>query len=259
MAPVAFFGWSSPDLPEEIVVDCFLPTGVLVPLKTNVTASLSEIKKNLFKEAEGYPLFGRLGKSSKYSFLCINEKGKREQLLDENLKLRDVRPFRPVLKLLERQGQDAGDTKLDAKIKFLMRQTPAELEGKENDEVMNFRQKYLKISLLESQSRRKLSWEERAMSTYPSELCEDPVPEYVSNKLRNGHYELNVYLPPGDDVEWLNIPLGIYPADVIYVFRSRSQQRKEIIGNIKDYVLKIVGKDEYFFGDYVMENFKVSN
>ena len=258
MSPGAFYGWNSPDLPDVIVVDCFLPTGVLVQLKCRVTASLSVIKTQLFKEAERYPLFGRLGKSTQYCFLCINEKGKREEILDEELKLTDVRPFRPVLKLLERQGEHwAANRKLDAKIKYLLGKTPAELEGKVTEEVLSFRQKYFKIAMLESQLRRTRSWTERAMATFPSELCDDQVPEFVTQKLRKGHFELDVCLPPGKEVEQLNIPLGILPADVIYVFRSRSNPRKEIITNIKDYVLKIVGKEEYFLGDQTMEDYKV--
>ena len=257
MPPATLFSWTSPDLPNELVVDCFLPTGVLVPLPCQVSSTLAEIKTKLFHEAQNYPLFNRLEEESKYSFMCINEKGKRETLLDETLKLIDVRPFRPVLKLFERQGDDKGDTKLDAKIKFLMRQTPAELEGKQNEEVENFRQEYLKISLNESRERRKSSWEERAAAAYPSDVCLDPIPDYISKNLLNGKYHLVVYLPPGDDFERLEVPTGITPSDVVYVFGSRTEQRKKAIANHKDYVLKIVGSDEYLLGNYNMENYQV--
>ena len=257
MPAATFLGWTLPDLPSELTVDCFLPTGVLVPLQCSVTASLAEIKTALFKEAQNYPLFSRLEQESNYCFMCINQKGKRETLLDESLKLTDVRPFRPLLKLLEKQIDEKGDTKLDAKIKFLMRQTPAELEGKQNEEVVNFRQEYLKISSQESRERRKSTWEERAASTCPSEICIDPLPDNVSKQLRNGKYDLNVYLPPGDDHERLDVPLGINPSDVVYVFRNRSEKRKMGMGNDKDYVLKIVGKEEYLLGSSNLENFRV--
>lgn len=257
MPAAAFYGWTSPDLSEELTVDCFLPTGVLVPLECKVNETLAEIKTKLFETAQNYPLFNRLEEESNYCFLCINEKGKRETLFDESLKLTDVRPFRPVLKLLEKQGDDKGESKLNAKIKFLMRQTPAELEGKQNEEVIHFRQEYLKISLNESRERRKSSWEERAASTFPSDVCMDPIPDYVSRNLRNGKCDLIVYLPPGDDFERLEIPTGINASDVVYVFRSRSEERRRSIANDKDYVLKIVGKDEYLLGNYNMENYQV--
>lgn len=257
MAPMVFFGWTSPDLPKELTVDCFLPTGVLVPLQCLVSETLAEIKAKLFKSAHNYPLFSRLDKASNYCFLCINEKGKRETLLDETLKLTDVRPFRPVLKLLEKGNDEKGNCKLDAKIKFLMRQTPAELEGKQNEEVVNFRQEYLKISLKESRERRKSTWEDRALSMYPSEISFDPLPDYVYDKLHNDKYNVIVYLPPGDDVEELEIPLGINPCDVVYVFRQNSEERKRAIESDKDHVLKIVGKDEYLLGNYHMDSFQV--
>ena len=204
-------------------------------------------------------MFNRLEEQSNYCFLCINEKGKRETLLDESLKLTDVRPFGPVLKLLEKQGDDKGDSKLDAKIKFLMRQTPAELERNPNEEVVNFRQEYLKLSFDNSRERRKSSWEERAASTYPADVCMDPVPAYVTANFRNGKFDLIVYLPPGDDFERLEIPTGINPSDVVYVFRGRSEKRKELIPNDKDFVLKIVGKDDYLLGNHNMENYQVCN
>ena len=258
MAPTIFFGWASADLPKEITVDCFLHTGVLVPLQPKPTSSLSEIKNVLFREAKHYPLFNRLSKPTSYCFVCVNEKGKRERLLDESLSLIDVKPFRPVLKLLERQTQETSTTQLDAKIKFLMRQTPAELEDNENDEVRSFRQKYLKLSLSESRKRRDTSWENRAMSTYPSDICDTPVPGFVLDKLNNGHYEVVVYLPPGDDHECLNIPLGIEPVDVVFVFKDKRPARKASMSDVKDYVIKIVGKQEYFLGKHNMEEFSVS-
>lgn len=256
---MAFYGWTSPNLPKELTVDCFLPTGVLVPLQSKINATLAEIKTKLFKAARDYPLFNRLDQESKYCFLCINEKGKRETLLDETLKLTDVKPFRPVLKLLEKHGDDKGNIKLDAKIKFLMRRAPAELEGKQNDEVLSFRQVYLKLTMNESRERRKSSWEVRAASTYPSDVCADIVPEYVSKKILHDKFNINVYLPPGDDIERLEIPTGVNPCDVIYVFRTRSEGRKRDIPNDKDYVLKIVGKDEYLLGNNRMENYQVCN
>ena len=257
MAPAAFFGWTSPNLPKELTVDCFLPTGVLVPLQCNVDATLAEIKTRLFEAAQTYPLFNRLEAKSNYWFLCINEKGKRETLLDESLKLTDVKPFRPVLKLLEKQGDDKADSKIDAKIKFLMRQTPAELEGKQNEEVANFRQDYLRITLKESRERRKSSWEVRAAATYPTDIYMDPLHEHVARKLRNGKFDLILYLPPGDDFERLDLPIGTNASDAIFIFRQRSEGRRKAIPNDKDYVLKIVGKDEYLLGDVNLEYYKV--
>lgn len=50
-------------------VDFFLPTGIMVNMKVNTSATLAQLKEDLFKEAKAYPLFKLLKDQSFYNFL----------------------------------------------------------------------------------------------------------------------------------------------------------------------------------------------
>ena len=69
------YGRALPPLPGEKPtaqfqsVDFFLPTGIMVNMKVNTTATLGELKVKLFGEAKGYPLFKLLKDQSFYNFL----------------------------------------------------------------------------------------------------------------------------------------------------------------------------------------------
>ena len=67
------FGRALPPLPGEKPsvqsVDFFLPTGIMLSMNVNTTATLSQLREDLFKEAKTYPLFKLLKDQSFYNFL----------------------------------------------------------------------------------------------------------------------------------------------------------------------------------------------
>lgn len=66
-------GRALPPLPGEkpstVPVDFFLPTGIVVNMSVNTTATLAKLKEDLFREAKSYPLFKLLKDQSFYNFL----------------------------------------------------------------------------------------------------------------------------------------------------------------------------------------------
>lgn len=66
-------GRALPPLPGEKpavqMVDFFLPTGIMVNMNVSTSATLRQIKEDLFKKAKGYPLFKLLKDQSFYNFL----------------------------------------------------------------------------------------------------------------------------------------------------------------------------------------------
>lgn len=54
---------------EDINIDFFLPTGLLIPLQVNLQFTLREVKEALYKEAKNYPLFFLLKNEGFYNFL----------------------------------------------------------------------------------------------------------------------------------------------------------------------------------------------
>ena len=50
-------------------VDFLLPTGVVIPMQVDPSATLGDIKEDLYREAKKYPLFALLKDQSFYNFL----------------------------------------------------------------------------------------------------------------------------------------------------------------------------------------------
>lgn len=91
-------------MPSQIVVDCLLPTGVLVPLLCNRDATLEKVKADLWVEAKKYPLYWKLLEAESYIFLAITQDAEREEFYDETRRLCDLRLFQPILKIMEPLG-----------------------------------------------------------------------------------------------------------------------------------------------------------
>lgn len=259
MAPaVDFIEWNSSDLPEQIVIDCYLPTAVLVPLLSTVNTSLAKIKEDLFSEAKTYPLFRRLQSSANYCFVCVNQKGKREELVDERLCLRDVRPFRPVLKLVERQGAREKEL-VDWKIKFLMGKTPKEFEDTRDVQIASFRSKYQSIASKVCSERRGKNWDFRSMYSFPPELHDSAeAPRHVLDKLIDGHFLVLVGFKRNVADQPFHVAAESTPLDVLdKAIQKLPSVLKRDVEEIRNYTLKIKGREAYLFGNYPLLQYQV--
>jgi phosphatidylinositol-4,5-bisphosphate 3-kinase len=91
-------------MPSLIVVDCLLPTGILVPCTCNRDATLEVIKADLWLESKKYPLHSQLADKESYIFVGITQDAEREEFYDETRRLCDLRLFQPILKVMEPLG-----------------------------------------------------------------------------------------------------------------------------------------------------------
>lgn len=76
--------------------------------------------QDLWEEASKFPLHGMLHDASSYVFSCVNDMSEPEELVDENKRLCDVRPFLAVLKVIERMGDDKAEKTLNVQISRLI-------------------------------------------------------------------------------------------------------------------------------------------
>ena len=104
MAPSSGELWGHHLMPQLIHVDCLMPNGVIVTLKSYRDYPLSSIKTDLWKEARNYPLFHLLQDPNLYIFVSVTLDAEREEFYDESRRLCDLRLFQPVLKLVEPKG-----------------------------------------------------------------------------------------------------------------------------------------------------------
>jgi phosphatidylinositol-4,5-bisphosphate 3-kinase len=262
MAPAMdFIQWNSSDIPVKVEVNCFLPTGVLVPIMSTVNTSLGEIKSQLFHEARTYPLYQKLLSPNKYNFICISSKGKRETIEDERLTLRDVRPFRPFLKLVERQGVREKEIQ-DSKIKFLMGKTPREFDATNDIQISSFRSKYVSIAMKASGERKQREWDERSMCTYPPDLYDsNEIPKHIVSKLMDNTFLVSVYTltnPGNKDRLDFHAYRDWKASDVLAkALQIKAEKLRRTIDDMSNFTLKVKGKESYLLGNFPLLQYKV--
>ncbi|XP_076472757.1 phosphatidylinositol 4,5-bisphosphate 3-kinase catalytic subunit alpha isoform-like [Babylonia areolata] len=135
--------WGHHLMPSKIVVDCLLPTGVLVPCECNRDATLEVIKANLWMEAKKYPLYAKLSEPESYIFVAITQDAEREEFYDETRRLCDLRLFQPILKIMEPLG-NREEKMLNYEIGMLIGMPVNEFNENKDLEVMTFRRNVLK-------------------------------------------------------------------------------------------------------------------
>ena len=240
--------WDSYEPASLVNVDCFLPTGVVIQLQVRIEAPLSEIKNRLWREASNYPLFNLLKDASAYVFVCVNQKGKQEELLDESRQLIDVRPFRPLLKLIHKKG-DNEEKLFNSHIGNLIGKSLHEFHQMQNAEVDDFRRKYRQFAEKIASERRQLDWMGRAMYAYPPEIETTQPPSHIEiNLMENRRFVVYVAINNNraslQDMHTFNVPADAFPEELlVLVLKRRSIVMGDLdLENQADCVLKIVGQ-----------------
>ena len=269
MAPSNILRWSSMEQNAEVEVDCLLPTGLLIPsLPVKAGSLLSEIKGRLWSEALRYPLFNLLKDMRSYVFVFINQKGKQEELVDENRQLIDVQPFRPLLKLIERKG-DRDEKLLVSEISCLIGKLNLnEFDQMQSPEVNDFRGTYRCMVEEISRERNQMNWEGRALYAYPPELeNSDEIPAHVEKHLMdNRRFLVTVAIESkrvsSKDLHAFNVSADTYPEELLYLVLQRRGVTRGVhdidsVDSPSDYVLKIVGRESYLLGGHPLLMYKV--
>lgn len=78
------------------------------------------IFQDLWESAPKYPLHGMLHDMSEYIFQHINSLSAYENVEDENKRLRDLKPYFGILRIIERRTDNAGDNLLNSQISNLI-------------------------------------------------------------------------------------------------------------------------------------------
>lgn len=261
MAPaIDFMEWNSS---TKVEVNCFLPTGVLVPVMSTVTTTLAEIKHQLFHEARTYPLYSKLLAPAKYNFICISNKGKRETIEDERLTLRDVRPFRPFLKLVERQGVREKEIQ-DSKIKFLMGKTPRAFDATNDVQISLFRTNYSDLASRAASERKQREWDGRSMCAYPPNIHDsNDIPKHIAYKLVENTFLVSVYKINGPESKEARKFHAHRDWRAVDVLAKALQIKAEVLGrtidDISNFTLKVKGKEEFLLGNYPLLQYKVAS
>lgn len=229
---------------------CILPNGVCRTLpKVQADLSLEDIKNILWSKESKY----LTSPKSEYAFVVVSSKGGTEELVDEKLSLFDVKPVRPYLKVVRRQG-DEQVKKMKAKINMLIGQNIA---TSKHEEVSDAQRSLTDFCTRISQQRGCSSWYRRAIYTFPPDFEElTSLPKNLSEKYPDCIIHLSVsVLKNSSNVFEVNYSL--FPSNLIEkALRKRAQTlKKEFVEKPEDYILKVVGMESYFLGTvHVLEN-----
>eukprot|EP00731_Ephydatia_muelleri_P037245 Em0427g2a len=239
--------------PSANLVDFLLPTGVFVRMPCSPIATLRDIKQDLFKEAKKYPFFNQLKDQGFYNFLGVTMDGQKEEFLNDNQTLDDLELFLPILKLVEKQG-DQEEKMLNAEIGNLIGYHLHDFDVM-GPEVQATRRNLLDIC--EQAVVQRNSGDDAAIKyLYPPNLMRD-VPE----KIQNLSFDLDILFMSGDSkVHTIKLTVASYttPSDVVALL-THPRTAKEVFATFSRtelLVLKVVGKEEYLLDEHHLFEYK---
>ncbi|CAB4057051.1 PIK3CA_B_D [Lepeophtheirus salmonis] len=167
MAPSSGELWGVNLMPHQVMVDCLMPNGVIVPLRCFRDSPLDVIKGDLWREAHNYPLFHLLLDAHSYIFVSITQDGEKEEFFDESRRLCDLRLFQAILKLVEPQGNKE-EKILNSEIGIALGIPLHEFDEMKDPEVMEFRRELFEVTSRAVSQRNEKGKESQAFLCIPS-------------------------------------------------------------------------------------------
>ena len=240
--------WHEKEHNSLIDILCMLWNGMCVNLpKIPADLPLEEIKNILWTKP------GKHSKDHKdrYVFVIVSSNHGTEELCDEKLSLFDVKPVRPYLKVIRKQG-DEELKKIKSKINMLIGHN---VLASKHEEVVEAQKTLTDFCNRISVQRGKSSWYRRAIYTYPPDFEEDiSIPKYLDVKFPDTliHVSISVLKNSSNVFE---VPYSIKPMELIEkALKKRAQTLKvDYEDDPEQYILKVFGSDSYFLGNVMIE------
>lgn len=266
MAPTdpSYSIWAQEDYDSpDLMLDCLLPNGIIIQMTVPKDALICTIKLDLLAEARKYPLFHLLKQNADvYVFTCVNEVAVRVELEDETRRLCDVRPFSPLLRLIESpkhtSQQNRTEKIINAQISILMGKGLHELDSIQDPEVIDFRNHMRKMCERIAREKESQEWLERAMCYFPPELSPLPkLPPYLLTRLEGGNLRILVRIGnPEVSSYTFQINVNAFPEDLVRMtLDKRAKTMGESIPDASQFVLKVCGLQEYLLGHFPLAQF----
>ncbi|XP_064459270.1 phosphatidylinositol 4,5-bisphosphate 3-kinase catalytic subunit alpha isoform-like [Ornithodoros turicata] len=261
--------WGFTIMPNTVMVDCLLPTGVIIQLNCARDATLESIKDDLWDKAQRYPLYRRLGDPSSYIFVSITRDAEREEFYDESRRLCDLHLFQPILKIVEPKG-NTEEKKLNSEIRLAIGGSAHEFDDMKEHEVVDFRRGILAVCKEAVDTRDAGSDECRACYVYPPEIeSSSRLPSNLENKLDKGVVMVCVWVltdTNGKQTHTLEVHKDTHPENVIReaILKklqkcsklSKEEQLARAEECQKHYLLKVCGVNQYLLKSYPLSQYK---
>ncbi|XP_059152563.1 phosphatidylinositol 4,5-bisphosphate 3-kinase catalytic subunit alpha isoform-like [Physella acuta] len=262
--------WEHHLMPQQVNVDCLLPTGVIVPLLCARDSTLELIKKDLWLEAKKYPLFHKLMEPESYIFLAITQDAMKEEFYDETRRLCDLRLFQPILKIMEPKG-NRQEKMLNYEIGMLIGVPVNEFNENKDLEIITFRRNILKACKDVVDERDGTGDHTRALYAYPPDIDSYPdLPLHLKDQLikTDNSVIICVWVVSDDNNRTkytVKVLHNAFPSDVIAeTIRRRSrfmnmskEHAERCIEEYRHlYVLKVCGCDQFLLAECPISQYK---
>ncbi|XP_071510184.1 phosphatidylinositol 4,5-bisphosphate 3-kinase catalytic subunit alpha isoform-like [Diadema antillarum] len=261
--------WGSHLMPSKILVECLLPTGIMVPLECVREATLETVKAMLWREALKYPLAHLLGEANSYIFVSITQDAEKEEFYDEGRRLCDLRLFQPWLKVVEPAG-NREEKMLNYEIGAAIGVPVNEFDSIKDPQVVHFRRNILAMCMSVVEEREEQGKLGHALYAYPPNLeASEILPTHIMQKLDIAGLTIWVWVVSvtGHREKYCIMAVKDHTPEhiVAEVIAKRTedmdithQQRKKCIEEYKStYVLKVCGCEEYLLdNNYPISQYK---
>ena len=247
---------------DQIDIDFLLPNGICIPLQVEVDRSLYLVKQDLWKQAANYPLFTELATLDTYGFVYISSEGQKEDVMDESVGISDIRPAASFLRLVDKPPDDKRRT-LDRQINSLIGMKGSNYIQAQHSmskaEILEFRQKMMSFCYNDV-----LKMSREDTTGWINFKHKHPI------RLRS-----SIELPP--DIENMvikDIVLTVIVEETMFSYKlklNKLSKPEEIVRltlekwsnktgqktkNVDDYILQVIGMNEFLYGDYELVMFK---
>lgn len=237
-----------------------MPNGIVIPMQTFPTATIREIKEDLWAIAKSYPLYRFLKEQSMYVITAISAFASLDKFTNESKRLCDIQPYFCMLQLAERQDatEISPDYEIYKVIGVLIGRCVDDFRALKNLEINDFRYKMSLLGEEIENERRNMSWYEKLMYQYPLRLAKSPtMPETIKGRLRNSNFVIVVKQENDETSFTFCVPYNISPYKFAESVLSKMARTKHVLARERpsDFIFKICGRDEYLFGDYPLIQF----
>ncbi|XP_047485037.1 phosphatidylinositol 4,5-bisphosphate 3-kinase catalytic subunit delta isoform-like isoform X1 [Penaeus chinensis] len=238
--------------PSTVQVDFLMPNSIIIQHHVSTSATLAEIKEELWERASEYPLFGTLHELSAYHFACVSQRSETLELMDETKCLQEINPFLCVLKVVERKGNET-EKLLNLQIGQLIGKELQKFDALKNPEVNEFRWKMKAVCDEVVASRNKLTWTEQVQYQYPARIAaNEQLPNYILDRLQDEQLLLSVQFDTAMQVQstfTFRVRPDMKTVDFLDMALAKLSITFVIEEAAENYVLKTPGKEEYLIAD----------
>ncbi|XP_017779858.1 PREDICTED: phosphatidylinositol 4,5-bisphosphate 3-kinase catalytic subunit delta isoform [Nicrophorus vespilloides] len=243
---------------EQVQLTCLLPNSLVIIIDATNNSCFADIREDLWYEAQRLPLFGALHNVSKYRFTYINDRGENEEIVDESMRLEEVRPMGALLMISEVQEGHTED-KLNLKIGQLIGKRLDEFDALSSPEINDFRFQTRQLADSMSHSREQKTWTERLLYQYPERISTTAL--NLDNVKNSVYISKNIYLLGRIDGHSehnfkICVSANTDTGGVLEMLLKRKSSFLKTSEKPSDYVLKVLGADEYLISDHPIVNFE---